>query len=78
MRDQFALSPELIEVTARRNSTLQGAYLIMAARSVGLDGGPMSRFDNAKVDEEFFGAGKPCEGCPRGPRLTFGEACSLL
>jgi 3-hydroxypropanoate dehydrogenase len=105
MRDQFARSPELIEITARRNSTLQAAYLIMAARTVGLDCGPLSGFDNSKVDEEFFGAGKPCEGCeeeffpeghvksnflcnfgygdssklfPRSPRLTFGEACSLL
>ncbi len=105
MRDQFARSPELVEVTARRNSSLQGAYLIMAARSLGLDCGPLSGFDNAKVDEEFFGAGKPCEGCdqeffpeghvksnflcnlgygdpaklhPRGPRLSFDEACSLL
>jgi 3-hydroxypropanoate dehydrogenase len=63
MGDQFARSPELIEITARRNSTLQGAYLIMAARAVGLDCGPMSGFDNSKVDEEFFGAGQPCEGC---------------
>ena len=105
MRDLFARSPELVEVTARRNSSLQGAYLIMAARSLGLDCGPLSGFDNAKVDEEFFGAGKPCEGCeqeffpeghvksnflcnlgygdpaklhPRGPRLSFDEACSLL
>lgn len=63
MRDQFAKSPELVEVTARRNSSLQGAYLIMAARSLGLDCGPLSGFDNAKVDEEFFGAGQPCAGC---------------
>ncbi len=63
MRDQYARSPELIEITARRNSSLQGAYLIIAARAVGLDCGPLSGFDNSKVDEEFFGAGKPCEGC---------------
>jgi 3-hydroxypropanoate dehydrogenase len=63
MRDQFARSPELIEITARRNSTLQGAYLMLAARAVGLDCGPLSGFDNSKVDEEFFGAGKPHEGC---------------
>ncbi|MGH9322750.1 MAG: malonic semialdehyde reductase [Vicinamibacteria bacterium] len=63
MRDQFARSPELIEITARRNSSLQGAYLIIAARALGLDCGPLSGFDNSKVDEEFFGAGKPCEGC---------------
>jgi len=61
MREAFAGAPELVEVTARRNS-LQGAYFILAARSVGLDCGPMSGFDNAKVDEEFFATGK-CEGC---------------
>jgi 3-hydroxypropanoate dehydrogenase len=63
MRDLFANAPELVETTARRNSTLQGAYLMMAARAVGLDCGPLSGFDNAKVDEEFFGAGTPCDGC---------------
>lgn len=57
-RDVFAKSPELAEVTARRNSSLQGAYLIIAARALGLDCGPMSGFDNAKVDREFFEAGK--------------------
>jgi 3-hydroxypropanoate dehydrogenase len=62
MRDGFINAPQLIEVTARRNSSLQGAYFIIAARAVGLDCGPMSGFDNAKVDEEFFAAGK-CEGC---------------
>jgi len=56
-RDLFANNPELAEVTAKRNSTLQGAYLIIAARALGLDCGPMSGLDNAKVDEEFFGAG---------------------
>src|SRR5579862_3187905 len=54
MRDMFAKSPELAESTAFRNGTLQGAYLIIAARSLGLDCGPMSGFDNAKVDKEFF------------------------
>jgi 3-hydroxypropanoate dehydrogenase len=58
MRDVFAGNPQLIETTARRNSTLQGAYLMLAARSLGLDCGPMSGFDNAKVDEEFFAAGQ--------------------
>lgn len=61
MRDLFAGAPELVEVTARRNSSLQGAYLMLAARAVGLDCGPLSGFDNLKVDEEFFGAGRPCE-----------------
>jgi 3-hydroxypropanoate dehydrogenase len=51
-------SPALAETTAFRNGTLQGAYFILAARSVGLDCGPMSGFDNAKVDQEFFSAGK--------------------
>src|SRR6266478_6421800 len=105
MRDLFAANAALIEVTARRNSSLQGAYLILAARALGLDCGPMSGFDNAKLDEEFFGAGKTCEGCdqeffpaghvrsnflcnlgygdpaklpPRGPRLAFNEACTLM
>lgn len=63
MRDLFAENPQLIEVTAKRNSSLQGAYLIIAARALGLDCGPMSGFDNARLDEEFFGAGEECEGC---------------
>lgn len=62
MRDLFAGNPELAEVTAKRNSTLQGAYLIIAARAIGLDCGPMSGFDNSKVDEEFFGAGVERDG----------------
>jgi 3-hydroxypropanoate dehydrogenase len=62
MREAFVNAPQAVEVTARRNSSLQGAYFIMAARAVGLDCGPMSGFDNAKVDEEFFAAGK-CAGC---------------
>jgi 3-hydroxypropanoate dehydrogenase len=105
MRDSFLQNPQMIEVTAKRNSSLQGAYLIMAARALGLDCGPMSGFDNARLDEEFFGAASKCEGCdeeffpaghvrsnflcnlgygersklfPRGPRLEFEEACSLL
>jgi 3-hydroxypropanoate dehydrogenase len=59
----FQGNSELAASTAKRNSSLQGAYLIMAARSLGLDCGPMSGFDQAKIDEEFFGAGKPCFGC---------------
>ena len=55
MKDAFVNNPALAEITAKRNGTLQGAYLILAARSVGLDCGPMSGFDNAKVDAEFFG-----------------------
>jgi 3-hydroxypropanoate dehydrogenase len=56
MRDLFANSSELARVTAFRNATLQGGYFILAARSLGLDCGPMSGFDNAKVDAEFFPA----------------------
>ena len=63
MKQLFERNPELVEATAKRNSSLQGAYLIMAARALGLDCGPMSGFDQAKVDEEFFAAGKPCFGC---------------
>ena len=63
MRGLFAANAALIEVTARRNSSLQGAYLMLAARALGLDCGPMSGFDNAKLDEEFFGAGKESDGC---------------
>jgi 3-hydroxypropanoate dehydrogenase len=57
-REWFSNSPELAEITAFRNGSLQGGYFILAARSLGLDCGPMSGFDNAKVDEEFFPAGK--------------------
>jgi 3-hydroxypropanoate dehydrogenase len=63
MKQLFESNPELVEATAKRNSSLQGAYLILAARALGLDCGPMSGFDHAKVDEEFFAAGKPCFGC---------------
>ncbi|AYC33045.1 malonic semialdehyde reductase [Pseudomonas cavernae] len=57
-RAWFAATPELAEITARRNSSLQGAYFMIAARALGLDCGPMSGFDNAKVDHEFFPADK--------------------
>jgi 3-hydroxypropanoate dehydrogenase len=62
IREQFMESPDLVEATARRNSSLQGAYLILAARALGLDCGPMSGFDAAKVNEEFFAAGESDEG----------------
>ena len=75
---------------AFRNGTLQGAYLILAARSLGLDTGPMSGFDNAKVDEAFFagtaiksnflvnlGYGDPAGLFPRSPRLSFDEAARI-
>lgn len=77
--------------TAFRNGTLQGGYLIVAARALGLDCGPMSGFDNAKVDAEFFpdgrcksnflcnlGYGDPAGVLPRNPRLDFDEACRIL
>ena len=61
MRDMFANSQKMAEITAFRNGTLQGGYMILAARALGLDCGPMSGFDNAKVDAEFFSptAGNP-------------------
>ncbi len=62
-KTMFEKSPELADATARRNSSLQGAYLMLAARALGLDCGPMSGFDNARVDAEFFGAGKEITGC---------------
>jgi 3-hydroxypropanoate dehydrogenase len=78
---------QLAEVTAFRNSTLQGAYLIVAARALGLDCGPMSGFDHAGVDLEFFsgtniksnficclGYGDPASLFPRNPRLSLEEA----
>ncbi|GAA4354094.1 malonic semialdehyde reductase [Variovorax defluvii] len=78
------------QTTALRNSSLQGGYLIAAARALGLDCGPMSGFDNAKVDAAFFagtavksnficalGHGDPARLHERGPRLAFEEACTL-
>ena len=78
------------ERTAFRNGSLQGAYFIIAARALGLDCGPMSGFDNAKVDAAFFpdgrwksnflinlGKGDPAKLMPRNPRLTFEEACRI-
>ena len=62
MKEMFVASAELTATTALRNGSLQGAYFILAARSLGLDCGPMSGFDNAKVDQEFFPAS---DGGPR-------------
>jgi nitroreductase len=86
MRQMFR-QPGVAEVTAMRNGTLQGGYLIIAARALGLDCGPMSGFDNAAVDAGFFagtniksnficclGYGKPNTPFPRNPRLSFDEA----
>lgn len=90
-RSWFVGKPELIETTAFRNGTLQGAYLMIAARALGLDCGPMSGFDNAKVDAEFFagtkvksnflcalGYGTDENLFPRSPRLSFDEACRVV
>jgi len=86
MRGWFK-QPGVGEITALRNGTLQGGYLIMAARALGLDCGPMSGFDNAGVDQAFFagtkiqsnficclGHGTPESIFPRNPRLSFDEA----
>ena len=85
------LPDNVLEVIALRNSSLQGAYFMLAARSLGLDCGPMSGFNNAKVDETFFagttvksnflcnlGYGDASKLHPRSPRLTFEEACKLV
>lgn len=90
-RAWFVGKPAMIESTAMRNSSLQGAYLIMAARALGLDCGPMSGFDAAKLDAAFWagtavrtnfvctlGHGDPTKLMPRSPRLTFAEACQLV
>jgi 3-hydroxypropanoate dehydrogenase len=89
-RSWFAGKPDHIVTTAFRNATLQGAYLIIAARALGLDCGPMSGFDNALVDAAFFpdgkvksnflcnlGYGDPAKVKPRNPRLAFEEACRI-
>ena len=89
-RSLFASNSSLGEQTAFRNSSLQGAYFILAARALGLDTGPMSGFDNAKVDQAFFensswksnflcniGYGDAAKLHPRGPRLGFDQACII-
>jgi 3-hydroxypropanoate dehydrogenase len=89
-RSWFVGNDELTRTTAFRNGTLQGAYLMLAARSLGLDCGPMSGFDNAKVDAAFFPGGKvksnflvnlgygdPAKLFPRSPRPTFESVCRI-
>ena len=89
-RSWFVNNPGLAAATAHRNGTLQGAYFLLALRAVGLDCGPMSGFDPAKVDAEFFpegvvkanfliniGHGDPAALYPRSPRLDFDEACRI-
>jgi 3-hydroxypropanoate dehydrogenase len=90
-RAWFVGKPAHIEATAFRNASMQAGYFLLAARAVGLDCGPMSGFDNAGVDREFFagttvksnllcalGHGDPTKVFPRSPRLAFDEACKLL
>jgi 3-hydroxypropanoate dehydrogenase len=61
MHDLFKSDPQVADSTAKRNSSLQGAYLMLAARALGLDCGPMSGFDNDRLDQEFFAPGKRIE-----------------
>ncbi|WP_448585642.1 malonic semialdehyde reductase [Thermaurantiacus sp.] len=90
-RSWFAGNEALLRETAFRNSSLQGAYLILAARALGLDCGPMSGFDKSRVDAEFWagtrvetnflcsiGTGTDENLFPRSPRLPFEEACRIL
>ena len=90
-RAWFVGNDALIQTTAFRNGTLQGAYFILAARAMGFDCGPMSGFDNEQVDQEFFagtmiksnflcsiGEGDPAGLFPRSPRFTFDEACQIV
>lgn len=89
-RSWFVGNQAMIDATAFRNSSLQGAYLMIAARALGLDCGPMSGFDGKKVDEAFWagttvktnficnlGHGDPAKLFPRSPRLGFDEACRI-
>ena len=79
MRDLFANSSELANVTAFRNGTLQGGYFLLAARCLGLDCGPMSGFDNAKVDKEFFPApaGEDADQVMPACRIKSNFLCNL-
>jgi 3-hydroxypropanoate dehydrogenase len=90
-RSWYETTPEQIRTTAFRNATLQGAYLMLAARAIGLDCGPMSGFKNDVVDAEFFpdgqfksnflcclGHGDPSTLLPRGDRFAFDEICRII
>jgi 3-hydroxypropanoate dehydrogenase len=89
-RSWFEGKDDLIKSTAFRNGSLQGAYFMIAARALGLDCGPMSGFNNAKLDEAFFagtawksnficalGYGDATKLFPRSPRFDFDEACRI-
>jgi 3-hydroxypropanoate dehydrogenase len=91
IKDAYAGKPEMTRTDALRNGSLQGAYFIIAARALGLDCGPMGGFDRDGVDKEFFagtniksnficalGHGEPEGVRPRGPRLSFDEACRII
>jgi len=90
-KPMFEKNADLADITAKRNGSLQGGYLIMAARSLGLDCGPMSGFNPVSLDADFFpdgryksnficniGYGTDENLFPRGPRHTFEEACQIL
>ena len=90
MRSAFVDKPQFAEASAFRNASLQGAYFIVAARALGLDCGPMSGFDNAGVDREFFagtsvksnflcslGYGDASVLFPRSPRFDFDEMARI-
>lgn len=91
MSNSFVGRPEVILDTAVRSSTLQGAYMMMAARTLGLDVGPMSGFDKAGLDADFFadgrwksnflfnlGYGSDVDLFERNPRLRFDQACQIV
>ena len=91
MRSAFVGKPQFAETSAFRNSSLQGGYFILAARALGLDCGPMSGFDNAAVDREFFaggqvksnflcsiGYGDPTGVFDRLPRPSFSEVSTIV
>lgn len=91
VRSWYEGKPDLIEDAVLRNTALQGAYLIMAARALGLDCGPMSGFNNKMVDDVFFkgttfksnflcnlGYGSREKMYPRLPRFDFDEACKII
>ena len=90
-KPMFESNAELADATAKRNGSLQGGYFILAARSLGLDCGPMSGFNNQSLDAEFFpdgrfksnflvniGYGTDENLYPRNPRFAFDEACQIL